>query len=339
MNPNPYAIFFMLFVLAAAAMPAAAQDPAPADEPRYRIELIVLMHLEHSEEARRMRWLEDYSVALDLLTPVPADEAGAAEATPAGARDSAPAGTDPSGATAPDPAGGEAPGPDDPALTEDPLGGVVHLPEPGPQMQDAWRRLRLSGPFRPLQFLAWEQRASAPFPTLRVHDGEAVLVQDPWAAERAEREAQAGPAGQPQAATSRDLASGGPAVAEELPPPIHYYRLDGTAQLTRSRFLHLALNIEWREPLFGLDVPGAPPRAERAPLRGQTRQSAGDAALAPAPDAFDVYRLQQSRQVRLRRMEYFDGPVLGVLAWISPVDESAGEGAETVDEVDMAWTE
>jgi len=334
-----YIVFFIIFLVETLAVaPAVAQTGTPPDEPRYRVELIVLMHLEHGEEARRMRWLEDYSVALDLLTPIPEEveaegpDSGSAALPAAGTA----AGGEPAGGADSTAAGGNVADAGDPALAgnaeDDPLGGVVHLPELGAQMQDAWRRLRLSGPFRPLQYLAWEQRAAEPFPTLRVHDEEAVLVQDPWAEQRAaeQRSAEA-PAAQEAAATGEPAAPD-PAT-DELPPPIHYYRLDGTAQLIRSRFLHLALNVEWREPVF--DAASSDALPARPPLGAP----AAVAAAAPLPDAFDVYRLEQSRQVRLRRMEYFDGPVLGVLAWITPVTESAGDGADTVNEVEMAWLE
>jgi hypothetical protein len=341
-----YIVFLIIFLVETLAVtPAVAQTGTPPSEPRYRVELIVLMHLEHGEEARRMRWLEDYSVALDLLTPIPEEveaegpDSGSVALPAAGTA----AGGEPAGGADATAAGGNAADAGDPALAEnaedDPLGGVVHLPELGAQMQDAWRRLRLSGPFRPLQYLAWEQRAAEPFPTLRVHDEEAVLVQDPWAEQRsaealAAQEAAA--TGEPAVPNIGDGPAGmapDPAT-DELPPPIHYYRLDGTAQLIRSRFLHLALNVEWREPVFDAASPDA--RPARPPLGAP---AAVDAAAPPLPDAFDVYRLEQSRQVRLRRMEYFDGPVLGVLAWITPVTESAGDGADTVNEVEMAWLE
>ncbi|MDX1379693.1 MAG: CsiV family protein [Xanthomonadales bacterium] len=352
----------MSFVICLASAPVAAQTPALPDEPRYRVELIVLMHLDHGEEARRMRWLEDYSAALDLLAPEPEGEdpdavegltmdgepaappeAGAASAIdPAASTDAAAAGD-----------GSEA---GDAALAEeaaaDPLGGVVHVPELGGQMQDAWRRLRLSGPFRPLQYLAWEQGASAPFPLLRVHDEVLVLVQDPWAEERAALEAAAAITDEPVIPASGDDAAAGLAEDGEdtgLPPPIQYFRLDGTAQLTRSRFLHLALALEWREPLYGLagdpvndpSLAGAPPPPANPPSNYPPSgvPADGDALPPPPPDAFDIHRLEQTRQVRLRRMEYFDGPVLGVLAWITRVSASTGEEDPATDEAELAWLE
>jgi hypothetical protein len=209
----------------------------------------------------------------------------------------------------PDPAADADPLLPDEAVTgeEGALDAVVHVEEMGPEMQEAWRRLRLSGPFRPLQYLAWEQGSNAPFPTLRLHDPEVVLVEDPWAAERLAAAAPTGSAA-PQA--------GEQDVVDSLPDPIVYYRLDGTARLSRSRFLHLALAVEWREPLFdtsqpAMGIPSALP-AESDGLRAE-----------PQPSGFLVHRLEQSRPVRTERMEYFDGPVLGVLAWITRVTETS----------------
>jgi hypothetical protein len=109
-----------------------------------------------------------------------------------------------------------------------------------------------------------------------------------------------------------------------LPSPILYFHLDGTAQLVRTRFLHLALKVELREPVF--DPLSSLPQA--APL-----DSAGDEPESgdePRPDSFLVQKLEQRRQVKTGRMEYFDGPVLGVLAFITDisdtlVDEDADE--------------
>ena len=51
----------------------------------------------------------------------------------------------------------------------------------------------------------------------------------------------------------------------------------------------------------------------------------------PQPTSFLIHKLEQSRQVKSNRMEYFDGAVLSVLAWISSVeveDEADGDGDE-----------
>jgi hypothetical protein len=266
-----------------------------ADPSRYRVELIVLTHLQHDEQPREAQQLTDYSAALDFLTPPEGPAAKTGDAAEAAAE------------TVPglDAAEGEMPqGDAAPDAESDPWNVLVHLPELSPQMQEAWRRLRLSGPFRPLQYLAWEQGGDAPFPTLRVHDSEVVLTEDPWAQGRALL-------AEPQAAAAQ---GSGLADDAEVPPPILFYRLDGTANLTRSRFLHLSLAVELREPLRTGDTPaGAPPGVDSDPL------------AEPVPTSFLVHRLEQSRVVRTGRMEYFDGPVLGVLAWVTDISDTVAE--------------
>jgi hypothetical protein len=238
--------------------------------------VLVLYHLRHEQEPREIRVLNDYSSALDFLQP-------------------------PEEQTDPQSADNEVYGPG--SEPDDLLNAVVHLAEAGPEMQEAWRRLRSSAPFRPLQYLAWEQGSNPPFPVLRVHDAEAVLVEDPWAEQRADEQNVYGVSPE-----------------DALPDPITYYRLDGTAGLTRSSFLHLALAIEWREPLYDADAAVLPgtlaPAGEAVP---------GMVPDKPQPTAFRVHRIEQRRSVRTGRMEYFDTPVLGVLAWVTRLDEAVTE--------------
>jgi hypothetical protein len=139
-----------------------------------------------------------------------------------------------------------------------------------------------------------------------LHDLEVVYSEDPWAGLR-----------------DAPATAGGPALEhaadQPLPPPVHHYRLDGSASLTRGRFLRLALSLELREPLAA--EPGN--RAGLTPAAG--------AGAPAAPPAFRVHRLEQTRSVRTGRMEYFDGPVLGVLAWVTDVSDGFAD-AETVTE-------
>jgi hypothetical protein len=293
MNSIRYIIFlnFVLLLL------AGSQPALAADQSRYRVEIIVLSHLEHDAQPRTAQRLEDFSAALDYLTP-PAEPRDANERAAGDAAETPADLADDTGDVA---ESGAAPG-----AETDPWNVVVHVPELGERMQDAWRRLRLSGPFRPLQFLAWEQGGNGPIPTLRLHDLEVVLSEDPWAASRAAQAEPAASAAQGQA----------PVDGADVPPPIRYYRLDGTASLTRSRFLHLSLAVELREPLYAGATPGRePPRSAGAP----------DAPVEPAPTSFLLHRLEQSRVVRTGRMEYFDGPVLGVLAWVTDISDTVAE--------------
>lgn len=303
-----YKIVLILFLL----IFVGSQSVLAADKSRYRVELIVLSHLQHDAAPEAMTRLRNYSAALDFLAPAVEGDGEASDAPDAaGAADGIPAAGDAPEAEefvdeAIDGSGADTEPPVDPWQE------VVHLPELGPEMKEAWRRLRLSGPFRPLQFLAWEQGGDAPFPSLRVHDLEVVHSEDPWVGER---EALA------LAAQERtDQGGDGPAFpgapedAAALPPPIQHYRLDGTAMLRRSRFLHLALALELRAPQYepGSEAPGEP---------------FGEPPSAPRLDAasFLVHRLEQSRVVATGRMEYFDGPVLGVLAWISDISDPFAE--------------
>lgn len=276
MNSIRYKRFLILFLVLFVAAPGAAT----ADNNRFRVELIVLTHLGHDEQPRLVPWLEDFSSALDFLTP--------------------PAATDTASATLTEtpPAPGSGTGEADqrsavPDAETDPWNVVVHVSELGERMQDVWRRLRLSEPFRPLQYLAWEQGGNAPFPTLRVHDLDVILTAETGAA--------------------------GP--ADEAPPPIRYHRLDGTTHLTRSRFLHLSIAVELREPVYEGVIPAGAAAGSNGGTGGSL-DSATDTPEQAAPTGFLVHRLEQSRAIRTERMEYFDGPVLGVLVWVTDISET-----------------
>mgnify|MGYP006926385435 CR=1 FL=1 len=126
----------------------AAPLSAHAQETRYRVEVIVLTHLGHTETAREVAMLRDYGDALDFLapadTPAAEDDEAAGQTPEVAAQDELEA----ESAEAPG-AGEESADAATPA--------VVHIEQLGEVMQDAWRRLRLSGPFRPVVSLAWEQ--------------------------------------------------------------------------------------------------------------------------------------------------------------------------------------
>lgn len=292
-------------------------EPAFAQDTRYRVEVVVLRLLEQDEPPLEREELTDYSAAIDFLTPAPEDEQLAEESQneqlQATEIADVPVVADP----ADEPAGEDIP---DESPEPDP-NRLLNITEMSSIMQEAWRRLRLSGPFRPEQYLSWEQGSEPPFPTLRLHDLETVKVDDPWADYR-----------QPPMTTDVPAASGGETVTvfadaaglsalnaaeqvegPQLPDPVYYYRLDGTVNLTRSRFLHLSLDLQLRQPVQSQPPAGIAPASD-------------DLALPPdPPSSFLVYELKQNRQVRTGRMEYFDGPVLGVLAYITEVVEEAGD--------------
>ncbi len=286
-------------------------SPLWAQDTRYRVEVLVLTHLRSAEPAAEADEIKDYSSALDFLTPV--EEPENEESTDAGAIAQAEiAAADPSIIEEPE---------------QDP-NEVVHVEEMSDVMQEAWRRLRLSAPFRPQQYLSWEQGNQEPFPVLRVHDLDVVLVKDPIARERlkmieADLLERGSEAESKRKDERRELiftapASGAAQVSDEtpqepeIPGPAQYYRLDGTVTLRRSRFLHLDLDLQMREGIW-----------EPEPLEIVSREPV--IFERAGPTSFLLHELQQSRQVKTERMEYFDGPMLGVLAFITAIKVDTGE--------------
>jgi len=309
-----YRYLLILFILLLSVL-----EPAFAQDTRYRVEIVVLRLLEQNEPPLERIELRDYSSAIDFLTPAPEEEQDDAETgneeSPANSIPDETAGIDTTGEPSLEMAPGEPTEPDPNRLE--------NITEMSSVMQEAWRRLRLSGPYRPEQYLSWEQGSETPFPTLRIHDLETVKIDDPWADYRQPPEPKDGaPApGKETTAVFGDAAGlnalnasgqAGSVQIEgpQLPDPVYYYRLDGTANLTRSRFLHLSLDLELRQPIKNPAATGEP----------------GDITSVSIPDqpsSFQVYELKQARQVRTGRMEYFDGPVLGVLAYITEVIQQA----------------
>ena len=161
-------------------------------------------------------------------------------------------------------------------------------------MQDAWRRLRLSADFRPLLFVAWEQSRIDYHPPVRVHDDELIAEHLDF----------------PYQLAFIDLQS--PDMFDHYLAP--YYRLDGTVQLVRSRFLHLNLDLEYRQDLLPRPAPLSASREEAIELSIQQEQALDP---TPGPGPALVHALVQSRQVRTAQMQYFDTPYLGALVRIT----------------------
>ena len=284
MRYSYYLILFIIYLL--------NMTPVLAQDTRYRVELLVLTHLNHNQQPRELKHLEDYSPATDFLTPPEPEEEGEEEE-----EESVEAADLPEV----DEAGN--------LLEEQDPNALVHIEEMSDVMRESWRRLRLSGPFRPEQYLSWEQGSKAPFPTLRVHDLEVVMVDDPFAEQRAELLEQEQT---PVFADNAGLDALDGIEEPGLPAPTVFYRLDGAVTLKRTRFLHLDLDLQLREALW--DEENLPRFEVLTPENEQ-----------PRPPAFLVQALQQSRQVKTGRMEYFDGPVLSVLAFVTSIQVDSEE--------------
>ncbi len=160
-----------------------------------------------------------------------------------------------------------------------------------------YRRLERLADYTPLTLVSWEQPAMDYQPGVRIHDTE-IVREDLYF---------------PTESTAIDLEQPRPFDGHAAP----LYRLDGTAQLRHSRFLHVDLDLEWR-----VDAPPESPVPEQGlALESETP---GDGELAvdvadpgPEPDPFRVHRLRQSRQVETDTLIYFDSDVLGALARVT----------------------
>ncbi len=292
-----------------------------AGEKRYRVEILVLTQLQHEAVPAETESLRDFSSALDFLKAEEEEEDRDNEENPAGEEGSERAIDDSDIAVNEmtdeentEGINGESPLDED--QPELPWAGVIPVEDKGDSMLEAWRRLRLSAPFRPEQYLSWEQSADEPFPLLRIHDLEVILIDDPYAELRGPKmdQLESDESGEVPDVVDMGIESGSVDSEEEpgLPDPTLYYRLDGTVMLRRSRFLHLDLDLELRQAIFD-DQPLA-----AAPI-GNTEDDPVEPE-PPLPTSFLVHDLKQSRQVKSQRMEYFDSPVLGVLLWITPFE-------------------
>ena len=161
------------------------------------------------------------------------------------------------------------------------------------RMDGIWRRLKSSKGYRPLVFAAWEQNRTDYYPPIRIHDE--MLVDE-----------QLRP---PTSIMIADLAAEDPLGAYLS----SFYRLDGTVQLRRSRFLHLYLDLEYRQ---GIEQPVSDELATFFSIKDPTlSESAG----------YNIYPLQQNRQVRSGEFQYFDTPYFGALILITAIAaEQAG---------------
>ncbi len=196
------------------------------------------------------------------------------------------------------------------AEREGPWSDISLLERRSERMDEVWRNLRLSAEYRPQAFLAWEQPAEPPFPALRIHNETVLRVDDPWAHARTRRPAdESDNTGPIDIAFQYSLADGTLQLAP-LPDPESHFSLDGTVRLSRTRFLHIELDLESRQaaPNLVMGIPGPPLRKEH--------------------QGYLVHALQQSRQVRTGRMEYFDSPALGALVWITEIEAEAEESGE-----------
>lgn len=145
------------------------------------------------------------------------------------------------------------------------------------RMKDVWRRLRSSADYQPLVFTSWQQNRTDYFPPVRVHNEQVI-------------DSQLRP---PTHIMVADLSAQDPLAAYRST----FYQLDGSVQLKRSRFLHLFLDLEFRQ---GLQLTEPETMTNSSAIQG-------------------VFTLKQNRQIRTGRVQYFDTPFFGALIYVTAI--------------------
>ena len=97
-------------------------------------------------------------------------------------------------------------------------------------MDQTWRRLRSSQDYRPMVYAAWQQNKVDYYPPMRIHDSQVIDTELRI----------------PTVIMYADLTAEDPLQAYRS----HFYQLDGSLQLRRSRFLHLYLDLEFRQEML-----------------------------------------------------------------------------------------
>ena len=157
------------------------------------------------------------------------------------------------------------------------------------RMDDVWRRLRSSEGYRPLVYTSWEQNRTDYYPPMRVHDTQVIDTQ----------------LRPPTNILVADLAAQDPLAAYRST----FYRIDGGVQLRRSRFLHLYLDLEFRDNTLQ--------DTQQSTFFGDNDVQASSLEINENPHR--VFTLKQNRQIRSRQMQYFDTPYFGALVFVSNV--------------------
>lgn len=198
----------------------------------------------------------------------------------------------------------QADNPIEPVIEEPPIEPEDDLPAPrrddlpddlrvvnqkSPAVEDAWRRLRGSKNYRPLIYAAWEQNRTDYYPPLRIHDQNIIQTR----------------LNPPTHIMFADLSAVDPLAAYRS----FFYQIDGSVQLRRSRFLHLFLDLEFRQEK-------TPPSTPQSFFTITPDQRPGG---FEQNDGYEVYALKQNRQIRTGQMQYFDTPHFGALVLVSQI--------------------
>jgi hypothetical protein len=176
---------------------------------------------------------------------------------------------------------------------------LVVVTEKSDMMDGVWRRLRSSKGYRPLVYAAWEQNRIDYYPPMRIHDQQLIDTQ----------------LRPPTTILYADLTAEDPLAAYRS----NFYQLDGSLQLRRSRFLHLYLDLEYRER--------KPQNANGADFLIGNNMQAGMETGPVNPVSFGVFAIKQNRQISTGQIQYFDTPFFGALVYVTSIaaDQAPGE--------------
>lgn len=173
-----------------------------------------------------------------------------------------------------------------------------HLPEDlnivtrkSARMDGVWRRLRSSQGYRPLLYKSWMQNRTDFYPPMRVHNERIIDTQ----------------LRPPTKIVVADLAAEDPLAAYRST----FYQLDGSVQLRRSRFLHLYVDLEYRDENTAETV-------EAGIIANTDTQANGDIENAIIKQ-HDIFKLRENRQIRTGRLQYFDAPYFGALILVTAI--------------------
>jgi hypothetical protein len=163
-------------------------------------------------------------------------------------------------------------------------------------MDGVWRRLRSSQGYQPLVYTAWEQNRTDYYPPMRIHDAQIIDTQ----------------LRVPGNIMVVDLTAEDPLGAYRS----DFFQFDGSVQLRRSRFLHLYLDLEFREDLLLAD-----PQTD---FLGTFELSSEPGSETSINTGYGVYTLKQNRQIRTGELQYFDTPFYGALVMVTTIKIEPG---------------
>jgi len=263
-----------------------------AESGAYRVEVIVFRNLAVIAEAGSVEELRSFSHFPDLEKPKPAERNQALEDSQ-GAENLKPGETsneEPPGGMPLEQAGvlpGDMPEAPRIDLPDD----LRVISDRESYMDAVWRRLRSSEKYQPLVYAAWEQNRTDYYPPMRIHDQQII-------------DRQLRP---PTNIMIADLTADDPLFAYRS----NFYQLDGSAQLKRSRFLHIFLDLEYREQKS--------PDIVEWDLPAENGIQVDYEASLDEPSEYQLFTLKQNRQIRTNQVQYFDTPVLGALVFVTAI--------------------